>query len=233
LKRDHPFIGKTRDEIDGKRWKKLGPAEKLLDFLKSRQTGPNGEVYYHKELGYAWIRSKIPNAPPLRTLQRWMDRLKETGEAHVTRTAYGMKIRLLNSRKWARQTSLFPKVEIYSQPQIAPVENLRESCGIEVLRTAKSGGSLPPKVAVQRSSRESQSETSNTARALRAAPPVEKRQWNREAKAIRIIGEIERLRAATAGCGPSDRGVIARVEYRIEILREELRRCGWQDERAG
>ncbi|HEY0701164.1 MAG TPA: hypothetical protein VGD60_00205 [Candidatus Acidoferrales bacterium] len=230
MKRDHPFIGKTRDELDGKRWKKLGPAEKLLDFLKSRQTGPRGEVHYHKELGYAWIRSKIPNAPPERTLQRWMERLKECGEVVVSRTAYGMKIRLVNSRKWARQMKLFPAtVEVYA----APVQNVLENSVNPLLRTAKSGGSLPPEVAAQRSSREIPFETSNGARAQRASSPVEKRVWNRNAKAIRIVGEIERLKAIVVGAGPSDRGDVARVEYRIELLRAELGRCGWQDERAG
>ena len=53
------------------------------------------------------------------------------------------------------------------------------------------------------------------------------------AKQQRIIVEIERLKAAYAGAGPSDRGDIAGVERRIELLRAELARTGWQDARAG
>lgn len=60
----------------------------------------------------------------------------------------------------------------------------------------------------------------------RAHPARGSQLWKLDAKAKRIIAEIQYLRATTVGCGPSDLGQIEYTERRIEQLRMELGRIG-------
>lgn len=68
----------------------------------------------------------------------------------------------------------------------------------------------------------------------RAHPARGSQLWKLDAKAKRIIAEIQYLRATIVGCGPSDLGQIEYTERRIEQLRMELERIGcYEIEKAG
>jgi hypothetical protein len=237
VRRAHPFIGKTHDELDGRRWKGgrakgLGPAEHLLDVLKAKQTSPDGKVYYHRTITYKWIRSLVPNPPPARTLRRWMAILVERGEVVSLRRREGFKLRLTNSRKWATQLSLFapPAVRVFPSVRDRDREVLQSR---SVEKPVDYQYRDRPKVASQsghkwphKEVREPTTETSNT----RAQKPRAISQGQKMA-ARRILGEIDRICEIYAGSfDPAD---LARRDQRIDLLYAELQTTGWQEERAG
>ena len=222
MSRDRPF--KAREDLDGRRWKKLGPAERLLDFLKDRQTAPNGDVWYHKEISYTWIRSKIPHAPPERTLKRWMQRLREAKEATVTRTAYGMRIRLERSRKWAQQGNLFPTPAVVAMKRAKPVEKPVQYDFRDRPKVAPEiGQKWPTKEALEKTER-----TGFRSHEPRAVPSPE---WNQQQKAKRLLREIATVHETYAGVGPGDPDGIARRDHKLEQLYEQLREMGFTDGR--
>jgi len=117
--------------------KALGPASYLDDFLVDNQTDAEGNVYYGKPVSYAWIRSRWPQAPPVRTLKRHMARLKAAGRVWVHKLPFheGMLLRMLRSAKWApkaAQLKLFPSLEIVSKSSGKAVEKLSNSTGTAV-----------------------------------------------------------------------------------------------------
>lgn len=96
--------------------KKLGPASYLHDFLVDHQTDPEGNVNYGKAFGYAWIRARWKEAPTIRTMKRYMRRLKAAGCVWVQQQPWGggMRVRVLGSAKWPTQPAqlaLFPPPE--------------------------------------------------------------------------------------------------------------------------
>jgi hypothetical protein len=236
VRRAHPFIGKTHDELDGRRWKGgrakgLGPAEHLLDVLKAKQTSPDGKVYYHRTITYRWIRSLIPNPPPKRTLERWMATLIERGEIASLRRREGFKLRLVNSRKWATQLSLFAPPAVRVFPSVRDRD--RETLARSVEKPVDNWNRESPKVADlirhkwrTKEVREPIAETGNT----RAHKPRAISHGQKMA-ARRILGEIDRICEVYAGA--SDPAELARRDQRLELLYADLRMTGWQEERAG
>lgn len=68
----------------------------------------------------------------------------------------------------------------------------------------------------------------------RAHPARGSQLWKLDAKAKRLIAEIQYLRTTIVGCGPSDLGQIEYTERRIGQLRMELERIGcYEIEKAG
>ena len=151
------FVALSPVRIEEK--KTIGAAWALHEFLVNHQTDPSGWVYYGKEFGYAWIRSKWLAAPALRTLERHMATLKAAGKVQVRRTMRGgMRVRLLDSVKFAKPIPE-PAVQLpLLLPRIAPIrggakslEKPEENPRNPDFNTAKSGGFVPPKVAAERS----------------------------------------------------------------------------------
>lgn len=107
------YIAIAPGRVDGKHVAQMGMAVFLHDFLIDHQTDEAGRVHYGRLITYGWIRARFKNAPPLRTLQRWMARLRQGGyiECIAVSSRHGMRVRVLNPKKWpARpvQASLFP-----------------------------------------------------------------------------------------------------------------------------
>jgi hypothetical protein len=120
-----PFIGETPGLIDGKHFKKMGKARGLFDLLVQHQTGPDGSVNYGRPIGYSWMRKRIPNPPPERTLRRWMSVLRRGGYAATRRVPYGgMVVTVLKPKKWAQQLHLFPRAEVVEITHAKPVKKL-------------------------------------------------------------------------------------------------------------
>jgi hypothetical protein len=141
MKSQFRYVAISPDRIEER--KKIGPASFLHDFLVDRQTDAEGMVNYGKTISYAWIQSRWPDAPPLRTLQRHMARLKAAGLVWIEKAGWdeGMRVRVLGSAKWAQQADqmpLFPLPQPLSISRGKPVENL-----------SNSGSQAPPKVAAQ------------------------------------------------------------------------------------
>lgn len=91
----------------------MGKAVFLHDFLIDHQTDEDGRVHYGRLITYAWICERFKNAPAKRTLRRWMARLRDRGyiECIAVSSKHGMRIRVLNQKKWPAkpiQRSLFP-----------------------------------------------------------------------------------------------------------------------------
>lgn len=131
----------------------------LLMFLTDHQTDASGLVYYGREFGYAWIRSNWLAAPSERTLQRHMAILKKLGEVEVRREFHGgIRVRLLKSAKFAKaipppavQLPMFGAKVTPIRPVEKPVENLWKSSESPLSNTATDGGSVPPRMAAERS----------------------------------------------------------------------------------
>ncbi|MGH9747680.1 MAG: hypothetical protein ACRD59_16415, partial [Candidatus Acidiferrales bacterium] len=121
------YVAIAPDRIEDR--KKLGPASYLHDFLVDHQTDAEGNVNYGKPFGYAWIRSRWPDAPPIRTLKRHMARLKDAGCVWTGTLGWGqgMRVRVLGSAKWPQapaQMALFPPPEAVSISSGKAVSNL-------------------------------------------------------------------------------------------------------------
>jgi hypothetical protein len=123
----------------------MGKAVFLHDFLIDHQTNEEGRVHYGRLITYAWISERFENAPPLRTLQRWMARLRDRGyiECVAVSSQHGMRVRVLNQKKWPAkpmQPSLFPPPE--------PVQFSSGKVGEKAVeKPSSSSTTLPPKVA--------------------------------------------------------------------------------------
>jgi hypothetical protein len=141
------LLGSTRyvavqPERAGK-WDTIKTASHLHDVLTDLQTDASGRVNYGRPFGYAWLLAHWPGnpaeRPSLRTLKRYMSKLKRAGLVEVRVTAFGggMSVRLIGSAKWqverptpAVQLSLFaPAVAPIqkAKPVEIPVENQRVS----------------------------------------------------------------------------------------------------------
>jgi len=159
----------------------IGKAHALHDFLVDHQTDADGRVWYGKPISYAWIRSKWLTAPPERTLERHMARLKKCGLVRVVRLPHhlGMRVTVLRSAKWPHsqaQMALFPAAEILSITRGNGVRKQRENCGKPEFSTATFGGAAPPFVAVKSSKNQREEKTKSRSAALadaRSAPAAD------------------------------------------------------------
>jgi hypothetical protein len=96
---------------DQKHVEALGKAETLFLFLVHYQRDSDGVVNYGKPITYDWIRERFPGAK-LRTLQRWMDRLREGGYIETANMGHGFLVRITHQKKFpVRQLSLYPQPE--------------------------------------------------------------------------------------------------------------------------
>jgi hypothetical protein len=151
VKRPFPYIGETPGLIDGVHIEQMGKARGLFSFFVTKQTDPAGWVNYGHVITYDWIRSRIPNCQPRRTLQRWMAQLKAGRYLEVEYVPYGgMVVRILRAKKWASQLSLD-----FGQPVEQLVQKASKSCWESVdarrsqcatsgaLQCATSGALLP------------------------------------------------------------------------------------------
>jgi hypothetical protein len=118
----------------------LKSASFLHDFLIQHQTSRDGLVNYGRAISYRWILAKWPgdgaNPPTIRTLQRYMRKLKDLGfvEVRVLPFGHGMIVRLLLTAKWrpalpatATQLDLFRPNPVEIRRGKA-VEERRKSC---------------------------------------------------------------------------------------------------------
>jgi hypothetical protein len=111
MKKRFPFLGVTPGVVDFKHVKAMGKAARLFDHLVHRQTSPDGTVSYGKTMTYAELSNEFPGAPPRRTLQRWMGKLREGGYARTTAVrlshiTLGFTVKILAPKKWATQLGL-------------------------------------------------------------------------------------------------------------------------------
>lgn len=135
--------------------KALGPASYLHEFLVDHQTDAEGNVNYGKPFGYAWIRARWDQAPPLRTMKRHMARLKSAGRVWVQQQPWGegMRVRLLGSAKWPSQPAqmaLFPAPEILSITSGKAVRKLSNSKSLMGPKVAPSWGQKWPRNEVKK-----------------------------------------------------------------------------------
>jgi hypothetical protein len=138
------YVAIAPGRADGKHVDGMGKAVFLHDFLIDHQTDEAGRVQYGRLITYAWIRERFKNPPPLRTLQRWMARLRDAGYIDCTAVSsqHGMRVRVLNQKKWPAkpmQGSLFsPEPRQISSGKV---------CEKPVKKPSSPGTTLPPKVA--------------------------------------------------------------------------------------
>lgn len=160
----------------------LGPAIYLHDFLVQRQTNARGWVNRGQPINYEWIRENWPGAwetrPSIRTLKRWMARLKDAGEVEVRLERFNaaMRVRLARSVKFAPDERRAPEqLALLGGPVAFPrrvekaVENPVEK-PVETVapRGDKSGTSVGTKVAPHPSKKNSEEKILNPARAVTA-----------------------------------------------------------------
>lgn len=141
---------------DRKELRKLvGPAWALHEFLVDKQTHEDGRVNYGKAIGYAWIRAKWADCPPLRSVKRHMARLKAVGLVWTQQLPFGegMKVRVLQSAKWAPQASQLP---LFEQPNLLSITS-----GKAVGMLRESTSLIGPKVAPQRCQKWHRNEVKN------------------------------------------------------------------------
>jgi len=110
------YVAISPGRADGRHVAGMGKAVFLHDFLIDHQTDEAGRVHYGRLITYAWIRERFRNAPPKATLRKWMARLRDGGyvECVAVCSQHGMRVRVLNQKKWPaqpRQRSLFPPAE--------------------------------------------------------------------------------------------------------------------------
>jgi hypothetical protein len=119
--------------------KELGPAVLLHDFLIDRQTDSAGRVNYGRPVSYAWIWARWPNAPTVRTLKRWMLKLRACGLVDVRRLPrhLGMTLRLVGSVKWRDEAPRAHQLSLLA-PEPTPIA----ACGkpVEIAAEAESSG---------------------------------------------------------------------------------------------
>jgi hypothetical protein len=144
------YVAVQPSRVNGR--KQIGPASYLEDFLVDHQTDAAGSVFYGKAISYAWIRSKWKDAPPIRTLERHMARLKAAGRVLVHRLTWGhgMVVRVLGSVKWSetpQQLPLFPAPAVVRIAVPAP-EVVLISGAKPLSKLSKPQTLIPPKVAV-------------------------------------------------------------------------------------
>jgi hypothetical protein len=118
---------------------KLGAAAALHDLLIDNQTDPQGRVFYGHPISYAWLYARWPGNPDerpvIRTLQRYMAKLKRAGLVQVRRAGMsdGMRVVLLGSAKWANAAPPPPvQMPLYAPKTLSisrgrPVEKQRKS----------------------------------------------------------------------------------------------------------
>jgi hypothetical protein len=107
------YIAIAPGRVDGIHVERMGQAIWLHDFLIDHQTSADGRVNYGRPISYQWIVDRFANPPPVRSLQRWMSKLKFEGYISARRLSWGQGIvvRILKAKKWSTppvQLSLFP-----------------------------------------------------------------------------------------------------------------------------
>jgi hypothetical protein len=90
--------------------RELGKASYLDEFLTHCQTDARGRVNYGRPITYKWICGRMKISVCRKTLQRWMGRLQDLARVEVVAAPGGMRVRILNQKKWpsSAQLSLFP-----------------------------------------------------------------------------------------------------------------------------
>jgi len=257
LRKELPWIGQSPELISGIHHRAIGRARLLLDFYVHHQTDVSGKVYYGKALTYKWISKRIVECPSARTLERYNAKLRENGYI-VTKTvihegaAVGFTVRLRNQAKFrtapearpATQIGLFnaplpmPRAAAEHAPERAveiPVEKRQIAAG--GVPTNLSGG-LVRVVGVKTLKKETGAEQTDYPPRLRAetanasAKPQTNPEgaWRQQQKARRILREIEVLRECYVGAYGDD---LARRDFKLGLLYDELAKTGWQNARAG
>lgn len=255
-KRQLPWIGQSPELISGIHRRKIGPARLLLDFYTQHQTDAHGRVWYGKTISYRWIASRIVECPPKRTLERMQRQLREGGYIE-TRTvihdgaAVGFAVRLRNQAKFNTRPARLAgeQLGLLNQPVRFPARAACAANGVEKpVETAPekkiSAGGVPSnltggtvksvgakEVLQNTSGGNNQNPRAETARAVQNSGWQELREFRQRQKQRRILGEIERIREVYAGA--SDPDALARRDYRLAGLYEQLEATAWQDERAG
>ena len=119
---------------------RLGPASYLHDFLVDHQTDAAGNVNYGKPFGYAWIRSRWLQCSAATHAEAAHGAAAAAGRDCIEVMGFGagMKVKIVNSAKWAR-------------PQVIPRRavqygHLRREC-VTDSHGAKNGPQRGPKVA--------------------------------------------------------------------------------------
>ena len=174
------YIAVAPGRVDGKHVKRLGTAVFLFDFLIDHQTDPEGRVNYGKPISYPWIEERFENAPPRRTLRRWMTTLRREDYIRIRRSRYGesrMIVTIAAPKKWPApaQLPLFPSPEPLSITSAKafgnPVSNLRNSQVHQRPYLAAVSGQKWPLIPCMKNQREEKPKT-----AARAAAPVDCRE---------------------------------------------------------
>jgi hypothetical protein len=119
---EHTYVPLDEKLVDGDHIRRLGMSVWLLLFLVKKQTGREGWINYGRPVSYRWIFDQIPRSMPERTIRLWMQTLRVNGYIVVERLPFGqgMKIRIVNSKKW-------PKTQL-TLPLFPGEEDLSKNC---------------------------------------------------------------------------------------------------------
>lgn len=103
--------------VDGVHVRRMGMAIWLFLFLRSMQTGLDGLICDGRSVTYRSLFGMIPNSVPESTLRTWMAVLRANGYVEIEDLAVGMRIRIVESRKWPRsipedseEVTFFPRM---------------------------------------------------------------------------------------------------------------------------
>jgi hypothetical protein len=173
----------------------MGQAVFLFGWLVTRQTKPDGLVYGGHHFTYPEISEK--SGWPVRTLQRWMERLVAGGYVKIEHTAYcRMIIRVLSPKKFAGRQLRLP---MSSPPLLADSARASDMARPPVVAdtAAKSGGLK------DRSGSGSEKSKDKTRCAARSGTLSEQEQRRRVgARDLRLQKTAEARKEALAGKGP-------------------------------
>jgi len=213
------MLGSTRyvavqPERAGK-WDTIKTASHLHDVLTDLQTDASGRVNYGRPFGYAWILARWPGNPDdrpcVRTLKRYMAKLKRAGlvEIRVTGFGGGMTVRLIGSAKWqtarpapAAQLSLFlPAVAtMKGRPVDNPVEKQSKSSVSQIhmgTDVSPNGGQNCPRKEVKNLTEE----TIGAVAAAHAMPRVWKTKKELEARRLLLLEQAEAVQKKFQSAG--------------------------------
>jgi hypothetical protein len=254
VRRELPWIGESPEIICGTHHRAIGKARLLLDFYTHHQRTPDGRVYYGKTYTYREIaraickcpRGRKCECPSIPTLKRYNARLRE-GKYVATETviergeAVGFTVKLLQSKKFPpqRMAALQPRPaphqgHLFAEPIAMPAPGTVE----KPVQIAGGVGSLliPGRIKSDpvkdlRLKRTPKEKSNTRAQTPRATPKTAEAGRRQGMAARRILGEIDRICEIYAGSfDPAD---LARRDRKLELLYEQLRMTGWQEERAG
>lgn len=257
MRRELPWIGQSPELISGRHHRAIGKARLLLDFYVHHQTDVAGRVHYGKTLTYKWIAKRILDCPSQRTLERYNHQLRQGGYIRMRTVihegaAIGFSVTMRNQAKFRDRDAIRPAEQIGlfdhpipMRPRTVgkPVEK-----SVEIARgvpTELSGGTDRSVGAKDlRLKKQSRNETvrAQTPRAPSQTASMENKtaalhwQQRRAIAMRRILLEIDLVRESYVGndgITQSDRDLLAIRDYKLEQLYSQLRKMGWQEERAG